>query len=642
MQHYQSKAAKPPPTHMHLGRYDTCEMEGAKLRQLEKQFKVRVKTGCETCRIRRVKCDETKPECTRCTKTGRKCEGYKHVINMKSGFSAAAASYRNSSFLVVPQKPRQPCALRSPSLSLSPDPMENRSFQYFQTHTLPRWTEFFDSELWSQKVLQLSHTEPAIKHGVLALSTMHERFECTSPALSARTRDFAFVQYMQAVKHSNDLLNARQQDGVNLEKVLMACIIFTCYENLAGNFKAANMHLQNGMRILNQYKRNSAQMTASQDSVSDVLYRFDLQAMTFSDEASPYDYAFDRPPECPKIPKAYTSNSAARTDLVGLLRCVMWAWGVSDDHQESEHPTWFHLYSQLIMSVEKWETTFRNYQQNIPQHEQGEPKIYAGNILLQIYAVMSRIVLGAIAGMRTEMTWDGFVGSFRTLVDLAEILPTSGPNPSPSSRSSSSPGLGRSPPAKNFPIAPSPDTAPSSVPLVASTTVFRLDEAPQVDPAQGQYRINVNSMPERAPLSFSPSFELSPIVPLFFTACRCRDPIIRRRAIALLLNCRRREGIWDSLGAGLVAAEWLKMEECIELAEMPPDNWIPLTRGCQESKHVAERSRVQNVHIEVNLVKGRIDLSYSRVDGGEWKEQRNLNEEGFVIGDFGAPPSVRA
>ncbi|KAH7380062.1 hypothetical protein BKA66DRAFT_420173 [Pyrenochaeta sp. MPI-SDFR-AT-0127] len=462
--------------------------------------------------------------------------------------------------------------------------MENRSFQYFQTHTLPRWTEFFDSELWSQKVLQLSHTEPAIKHGVLALSTMHERFECTSPALSARTRDFAFVQYMQAVKHSNDLLNARQQDGVNLEKVLMACIIFTCYENLAGNFKAANMHLQNGMRILNQYKRNSAQMTASQDSVSDVLYRFDLQAMTFSDEASPYDYAFDRPPECPKIPKAYTSNSAARTDLVGLLRCVMWAWGVSDDHQESEHPTWFHLYSQLIMSVEKWETTFRNYQQNIPQHEQGEPKIYAGNILLQIYAVMSRIVLGAIAGMRTEMTWDGFVGSFRTLVDLAEILPTSGPNPSPSSRSSSSP----------------------------------------------------------APLSFSPSFELSPIVPLFFTACRCRDPIIRRRAIALLLNCRRREGIWDSLGAGLVAAEWLKMEECIELAEMPPDNWIPLTRGCQESKHVAERSRVQNVHIEVNLVKGRIDLSYSRVDGGEWKEQRNLNEEGFVIGDFGAPPSVRA
>jgi hypothetical protein len=27
-------------------------------------------------RIRRVKCDETKPECERCTSTGRKCDGY--------------------------------------------------------------------------------------------------------------------------------------------------------------------------------------------------------------------------------------------------------------------------------------------------------------------------------------------------------------------------------------------------------------------------------------------------------------------------------------------------------------------------------------------------------------------------------------
>lgn len=32
--------------------------------------------GCTTCRRRRVKCDEAKPECQRCIKLGTKCEGY--------------------------------------------------------------------------------------------------------------------------------------------------------------------------------------------------------------------------------------------------------------------------------------------------------------------------------------------------------------------------------------------------------------------------------------------------------------------------------------------------------------------------------------------------------------------------------------
>lgn len=38
--------------------------------------KPKVRTGCTTCKIRRVKCDETKPNCKRCTSTGRKCDGY--------------------------------------------------------------------------------------------------------------------------------------------------------------------------------------------------------------------------------------------------------------------------------------------------------------------------------------------------------------------------------------------------------------------------------------------------------------------------------------------------------------------------------------------------------------------------------------
>lgn len=37
---------------------------------------LKVRTGCVTCEIRKVKCDEGKPFCKRCCETGRNCDGY--------------------------------------------------------------------------------------------------------------------------------------------------------------------------------------------------------------------------------------------------------------------------------------------------------------------------------------------------------------------------------------------------------------------------------------------------------------------------------------------------------------------------------------------------------------------------------------
>ncbi|TGO84214.1 hypothetical protein BPOR_0534g00030 [Botrytis porri] len=41
--------------------------------------KPKVKTGCLTCKSRRVKCDEAKPGCMRCVRFGHKCEGYAYL-----------------------------------------------------------------------------------------------------------------------------------------------------------------------------------------------------------------------------------------------------------------------------------------------------------------------------------------------------------------------------------------------------------------------------------------------------------------------------------------------------------------------------------------------------------------------------------
>lgn len=60
-------------------------------------------------------------------------------------------------------------------------------------------------------------------------------------------------------------------------------------------------------------------------------------------------------------------------------------------------------------------------------------------------------------------------------------------------------------------------------------------------------------------LSFS--FELGVVLPLFIISIKCRDPKLRRRAIAHLYLINRREGLWDSLGAAKVAETIMGMEE---------------------------------------------------------------------------------
>ncbi|KAF2844159.1 hypothetical protein T440DRAFT_523715 [Plenodomus tracheiphilus IPT5] len=50
------------------------------LNKRKRQFAYRTKTGCGTCRKRKKKCDETKPECNNCLRGGFTCAGYSNKV----------------------------------------------------------------------------------------------------------------------------------------------------------------------------------------------------------------------------------------------------------------------------------------------------------------------------------------------------------------------------------------------------------------------------------------------------------------------------------------------------------------------------------------------------------------------------------
>lgn len=85
----------PPPAqmnitsspHPHGMRYPLPAPDGRLMSggRIKKEIKRRTKTGCLTCRRRRIKCDEAHPTCRNCAKSKRECMGYDPIFKSQPG-----------------------------------------------------------------------------------------------------------------------------------------------------------------------------------------------------------------------------------------------------------------------------------------------------------------------------------------------------------------------------------------------------------------------------------------------------------------------------------------------------------------------------------------------------------------------------
>ena len=186
-------------------------------------------------RIRRVKCDEAKPWCTRCTTTGRQCDGY-------------AERDAHVSKLAYPIALSQTLPLHQHSTLL-----EKRAFHFFRCQTVPSISGYFQDDVWGRLVLQLSHVEPAVRHAVNALGALHEEqhLRCTGHDdmryRSTTLDSFSTQQYANALERVQTLTASSRP----LTEVVVVCaLVCIHFEALRGNSQAALLHIENAIKIL--------------------------------------------------------------------------------------------------------------------------------------------------------------------------------------------------------------------------------------------------------------------------------------------------------------------------------------------------------------------------------------------------------
>ncbi|CAM1500931.1 Fc.00g100930.m01.CDS01 [Cosmosporella sp. VM-42] len=213
-----------------------------------RSLRTKVKTGCATCRIRKVKCDENKPFCQRCVNTGRTCDGYESPFR---SFTSRPVNHAHAGGIKAAVG-LQPIRPSSNEIVLQDIDRLNR---YFSTKTI------FDVKLGcgeeARQILQASLSDPPIRHAVLSLRALREDLETSGdgPVLVAQqtpSYNYGLQRYSMALRGLASKLSSAGSDG--LKSALLCCQVFISIEQVRGNFAAMALHIIRGLSIMHEYR----------------------------------------------------------------------------------------------------------------------------------------------------------------------------------------------------------------------------------------------------------------------------------------------------------------------------------------------------------------------------------------------------
>ncbi|KAI0814604.1 hypothetical protein GGR55DRAFT_439204 [Xylaria sp. FL0064] len=146
----------------------------------------KARTGCLTCKRRKVKCDEAKPACTRCVKSGHRCAGYEAPPPRRKGADTAdsdggsrsrhhSADSRSTVVTHTPLRPKPGVSVNLVRASLTPsylDVADALYFERFKSQVIADLGLWCGAEYWRHKILREVLTDQTVQHAALGAAAM--------------------------------------------------------------------------------------------------------------------------------------------------------------------------------------------------------------------------------------------------------------------------------------------------------------------------------------------------------------------------------------------------------------------------------------------------------------------------------------
>lgn len=464
----------------------------------------------------------------RCTKTGRRCDGYLDAKTMAQRRRRSGGPISHGAGV-----PQAPLTLLYEWASSD----ERRAFHFFQHVTAPCLSGDLDGAFWRVLVLQICQSEPAVRHAVLAVSSLHEAMVQASMVanyMDAEGRSsFALYQYNRAIACLLDQM--RTVDARPLVP-LLTCVLFVCIELMQSKDRDSLIHLAQGRQILSQLGRKASARNPEIDLIKQHLVpmytRLSLTSLMFGGDP----VAIPAPLKTlTEVPMLFETIDEVRYALYDFMdECLRFAKKSHAAKIGEIPPDDLRVFENeqdyLLRKLAKFNVAFSLYRS--AKARDSPPGSIA---LIQIH-VHTTFIWVSTALNQHETVFDDYVDTFSAIIPLAvEFMDALAA--APASREQLGPGK------------------PGGSALSADTRR----------------------------LSAMFSFEMHIIAPLYFVAAKCRHPVIRRSALSLLRrNPARRENLWRANVMAAIAERTMRVEE--KHLRPPPTGSRPQSRSASPSE----------------------------------------------------------
>lgn len=393
---------------------------------------------------------------------------------------------------------------------------------YFHAKAALQLAGFDDGKFWEISIPQASRQEPAIHHAVLALSSLHERFVRSDPSLFGswgRDQDaFALTHYNKAIQRLVSRGPGSQQKPIDV--CLITCMLFYCIEvsisqrnetqvdpnhlkAIRGHTGSSISHVQSGIKVLTQLSKGKSKLPRS--------------AIPFT-SLSRLEVFFNRLDAATVAMVGTKPMEISDGDSSGPPGFQSFIPSTFNSLEEASNSLDYHFNRCLRQTENAHLLTDRDLKVFVCQRPHYFDVFSSWHNSFKTFLTKNpNLTYRHMQQARTlQLLHTLCCVIVRTATDTGEIA------------------------EMNF---------DKNIPMY--TRLISL--ARQIVDTQIAMESDADKKPHF-------SLEMNITAPLYAVAHRCRDPHLRREAVALMRRCHRREGIWDSLQAAQVAETVIEIE----------------------------------------------------------------------------------
>ena len=387
-------------------------------------------------------------------------------------------------------------------MSLWATEREQRSFDFYRAKTAPRLAHALDSTFWNDFILQVSHSEPAIRHALVTIGALNERLRpSTAEEIVTNGQDpnlkLALSSYNKAIKYLTKQMQQKDSDLI----ALLTCVLFICVEFLQDNITQALTLVHQGCAIIQAQERNSEGKNGDRISQSQQIL-VDHQVMPMFTRLSVLSALCGRPVVL-KIPgDSEQEDSLFFIDLRGARSSLYTL--MNQGHaiiRKADHSKWLEdesveLHSLrleqsiLLQQLNIWHTRFEQLQADLEMSKSLQ-LVHAVALLSMYYTTSSIWLMTCLE--KAQECYDAYHAQFKNILEAAELI------------------------------------------------------------------VNISEGQPQSEILFT--FEMGLVPPLYFTATKCRHPSLRRQAVSLIQRAPGKEGMWDRAEMTYMASKVISMEE---------------------------------------------------------------------------------